>query len=226
MEIIETYDYLLADLGPSFWWPAESPFEVMLGAVLTQNTNWKNVERAIDALKKNDLLDPEALGAVPEEDLAELIRSSGYYRQKARKLRALVEWFSKYEFSLQKIQAHFPKGRRHPALRAELLEVFGIGPETADSILCYALELPCFVVDAYTKRLWQRLGRSALGYDEIQREVHEIFEAAYPNRELVSHYNEFHALIVRHSNTRCKKRSPKCRDCSLADFCERESDGS
>jgi len=204
----EVYDRLLAALGPQHWWPGNSPFEVLVGAVLVQNTSWTNVQRAIRNLRDRDLLQPEALYAVPPEELEELIRPAGYYRIKARRLRSLLELIvDRYGGSLD---AMFSTGL--PALREELLGVHGVGPETADSILLYAGGLPTFVVDAYTLRVLARHGW--IGFDADYHQIKEHFESNL--EEDVSLYNEYHALLVCVGKDYCRKTKPRCQPCPLA----------
>ena len=163
--LIELYHLLLNHFGPQGWWPAKTSFEVCVGAILTQNTNWQNVEKAIANLRRQDLLDPEALWRVPTDHLAHLIRPAGYYNLKARRLKNFLEFVMKgWQGDLE---AMFAEGL---SLRPRLLAVSGIGPETADSILLYAGHLPIFVVDAYTKRILHRhlLVPEEAGYQEIQ----------------------------------------------------------
>ena len=150
--ITEIYQTILKTYGKQNWWPAETPFEVYVGAVLTQNTNWKNVEKAIENLKRENLITPEAILSCPEEKLQELIKPAGFFRQKARYLKNLCHFVEKNGGieNLKRIEME--------SLRKELLKVKGIGKETADSILLYGLNKPSFVVDAYTKRLFSRLG--------------------------------------------------------------------
>jgi len=206
----EVYQRLLVAYGPQSWWPGDSPFEVMIGAVLTQNTSWANVERAIDNLRREDLLEPQALYRVPLEELEELIRPAGYYRIKARRLRNLLELLvERYGGS---IEAMFQTSL--PELREELLGVSGIGPETADSILLYAGGLPTFVVDAYTGRVFGRHGWIA--FDADYQEIKEHFEGGLPRDAAM--FNEFHALLVRVGKERCRKKAPLCKDCPLADL--------
>ncbi len=208
--LIEVYKRLFEALGPQHWWPGESPFEVVVGAVLVQNTNWKNVERAIDNLRRSDLLDPHALNDVRPEELEELIRPAGYYRIKSRRLRSLLEFIvERYDGSLEQMFA------THPAtLRDELLGVHGVGPETADSILLYAGEMPVFVVDAYTHRVLSRHGW--IGFDAGYHEIQDHFQSSLPQD--VALYNEFHALLVRVGNRYCRKTRPKCGECPLAEL--------
>ena len=206
----EVYDRLLAALGPQHWWPGNSPFEVIVGAVLVQNTSWKNVERAIRNLDDRDLLEPAALCAVPPEELEELIRPAGYFRIKARRLRSVLEFIvDRYGGSLD---AMFSTGL--PALREALLGVHGIGPETADSILLYAGGLPTFVVDAYTLRVLARHGW--IGFDADYHQIKEHFESNLP--EDAALYNEYHALLVAVGKDYCRKTRPRCEACPLAEL--------
>jgi endonuclease III related protein len=203
----EVYRRLLDAFGPQHWWPGESPFEVIVGAVLTQNTSWQNVERAIHNLREADLLDPQALYAVPVEELEELIRPAGYFRVKARRLRSLLAFVvDRYDGSLD---AMFAVGL--PDLRHELLAVNGIGPETADSILLYAGELPTFVVDAYTHRVFCRHGW--IDFDADYHQIQDYVQGEIPQE--VPLYNEFHALLVRLGKDYCRKTKPKCTECPL-----------
>jgi endonuclease-3 related protein len=203
----QVYRRLFDAFGPQRWWPGETPFEVMVGAVLTQNTSWRNVERAIDNLRAADLLEPKALYDVPVEELEELIRPAGYYRVKAKRLRALLAFLvERYDGS---IEAMVAVGL--PELRRQLLEINGIGPETADSILLYAGELPTFVVDAYTYRVFARHGW--IGFDADYDQIQDYVQGQLPQE--VPLYNEFHALLVRLGKDYCKKTNPKCNECPL-----------
>jgi endonuclease-3 related protein len=206
-KIHQVYHHLLKTLGPQHWWPGDTPFEIIVGAVLTQNTNWQNVVKAIRNLREADLLDPHALYNVPPEELEELIRPAGYFRVKARRLRSLLEFLiERYDGSLEKM---FRAGL--PELREELLAVNGIGPETADSILLYAGNLPTFVVDAYTHRVLARHGW--IGFEADYHQIQDYLLASLPQE--VQLYNEFHALIVHLGKHYCKKTGPKCRECPL-----------
>jgi endonuclease-3 related protein len=206
-KIHQVYHHLLKTLGPQHWWPGDTPFEIIVGAVLTQNTNWQNVVKAIRNLREADLLDPHALYNVPPEELEELIRPAGYFRVKARRLRSLLEFLIvRYDGSLEKM---FRAGL--PELREELLAVNGIGPETADSILLYAGNLPTFVVDAYTHRVLARHGW--IGFEADYHQIQDYLLASLPQE--VQLYNEFHALIVHLGKHYCKKTGPKCRECPL-----------
>lgn len=192
-------------LGPSRWWPGETPFEVAVGAILTQNTNWKNVERAIANLKAVGAMTESGLRSLPLATLEELIRPAGYFRIKTKRLTDFLDFLDQ-ESGLD-IEALASQNLHN--LRPKLLSVRGIGPETADSILCYALGKPVFVVDAYTLRMFGRHGLIPEQTD--YHEVQEIIQSALP--ETVQDYNEFHALIVRASKEWCSKSKPKCTAC-------------
>lgn len=201
------YDTMLDRLGPQHWWPGETPFEVMVGAILTQNTSWKNVERAIANLKAADLLTFETVVALPAGMLAELIRPAGYYNIKAGRLLNLLVFISEnHDGNLDSFLA-----QGLPQLREQLLSVKGVGPETADSILLYAANLPSFVVDTYTHRILSRhqVIDEDCGYYEIQDLFMDNLAAD------VQLYNEYHALLVRVGNIYCKKKNPDCSACPL-----------
>jgi endonuclease III related protein len=203
------YTILHHHYGPQGWWPGDTPLEVAVGAILTQNTNWKNVAAAIHRLKQAGLLTAEGLYELPAAELAEYIRPAGYYNLKARRLQNFLEMlFAQFSGSMEAMAA--------PALevlRPQLLAVKGIGPETADSILLYALGKPTFVVDAYTFRLLSRHGLAAdpCSYEELQT----IFLHALPPE--VPIYQEFHALLVRTGKDCCRPQ-PRCATCPLAGF--------
>jgi endonuclease III related protein len=204
------YDALYDAFGPQHWWPGDSPFEMMVGAMLTQNTAWTNVEKAIANLDGEGLLTPERLNEVSERRLASLIRPSGYFNVKAKRLKGLLALIMRdYSGSLRKMLSEDAA-----ELRAKLLEVNGIGPETADSILLYAAEAPVFVVDAYTKRLFGRHGffHAEVGYHEAQ----SLFMEHLPRD--ARYYNEYHALIVRAGKEYCRKAEPRCKTCPLERF--------
>ena len=205
----EIYDRLFAAYGPQHWWPGESPFEVLIGAVLVQNTSWRNVARAIDNLKQENLLQPQALYDLPLRELEELIRPAGYFRVKARRLRNLLEFLvRRYDGSLDAMFA-----TELSSLREDLLGINGVGPETADSILLYAGALPTFVVDTYTHRVFARHGW--ISFDADYHTIQEHFQSGLePNAAL---YNEYHALLVRVGHLHCRK-TPKCEGCPLADL--------
>lgn len=210
--LLECYNLLSKRYGPQHWWPADTPFEVMVGAILTQNTNWGNVEKAITNLKGRSLLTPQKINDLRRDRLAALIRPAGYYNIKTKRLKNFVSGYLK-EFSGR------PAGLRNlsPAdARTWLLSIKGIGPETADSILLYALEKPVFVVDAYTKRILERHGLipEEVTYDELQ----EIFmDNLEPE---AGKYNEYHALLVRAGKEFCKK-NPRCSGCPLENWAKK-----
>ena len=211
--LLRIYQALLEAYGPQGWWPGDSPFEVMVGAVLVQNTAWRNVERAMANLKAAGVLCPAGLRDLPGEEMERLLRPAGTYRVKAARVRALVEY-------LFRAHGGNPAGlaRADPTtLRRELLGVPGIGPETADSILLYAGGHPAFVVDAYTRRLLARLGLAAAGasYEALGA----LFVAHLPADAHL--FNEYHALIVRHVKVHCRKRQPRCLGCPLFGLCAR-----
>jgi endonuclease-3 related protein len=204
------YRRLLRRFGHAGWWPSGTPFEVCVGAVLVQNTSWTNVERALNELRRRDLLRFERLQAVPLSRLARLIRSSGYYNVKARRVRALLDFLAvEYAGRVEAMSAEPLQ-----ALRAKLLAVTGIGRETADSIVLYAAGLPLFVVDAYTRRVFSRLGllRGDETYDEVQRFFMERLPSDVPL------YNDYHAQVVLLGKDICRPR-PLCALCPLEDLC-------
>jgi endonuclease III related protein len=207
--IREVMQRLGAAYGPMRWWPAESPLEVVIGAVLTQNTRWENVERAIDNLRRADCLVLESLLALPEADLGQLIRPSGYFNIKARRLGNLLRFVAESGG----IEGLADWETEH--LRVALLDVHGIGPETADDILLYAFGRPVFVVDAYTRRLFGRLewADSGAPYEHLRRRV-EVELGSDP-----AELKELHALIVEHGKRYCRPR-PLCGECSLACICQ------
>lgn len=207
-ELLEAYERLFAAFGPQNWWPGESPFEIMVGAVLVQNTAWRNVERAIDNLREAAVMEPGAMVALPPEELAELIRPAGYYQVKTRRLRNLVQFVvERFGGSLD---AMFEI--EQSTLRAELLGVHGIGPETADAILLYAGGLPSFTVDTYTHRVLARHGW--IDYEADYHQIKDHFESSLPAD--VKLYNEYHALLVRVGKEFCRRAAPKCEACPLA----------
>lgn len=205
--LMDIYERLFAHFGPCHWWPGSSPFEIAVGAVLTQNTTWQNVELAITNLKEAGVLDLEALRALKPKHLAELIRPAGYYNLKEQRLRNLLDMFHhECGGDLDELW-HKPL----PEARELLLTVKGVGPETADSILLYAGGRPTFVIDAYTFRVLGRHGLAKEGdtYYHLQALFMEHLE---PDPAL---FNEFHALIVRLGNVLCKKSKPTCKECPL-----------
>jgi len=208
--IAEIFDVLYSAYGPQGWWPGESTFEIILGAILTQNAAWHNVTLAIDNLRREGLLEPGALLRADPGRVKALIAPAGFFNVKYDRLRSFLEYLAGHDMDLGRF-------RRLPLadLREELLGVRGIGPETADSILLYAFDRPIFVVDAYTRRLFSRLGYDWMEkapYEEVQR----FFMGKLPNKPEL--FNEFHALIVAHCKSTCRKE-PLCSACSLSPFC-------
>jgi len=204
------YERLTACYGPQHWWPGETPFEIVVGAVLTQNTAWANVRRAIQNLQQAGLLTLEALHRADADTVRALITPSGFYNVKYRRLRHLLDYLAAQPDGWNRL-------RTAPLeiLREELLAIHGIGPETADSILLYAFERPTFVVDAYTRRLFGRLGERWLAEAPYEA-VRAHFMAHLPSNHAL--YNEYHALIVVHGKARCRKR-PLCAGCPLKNDC-------
>jgi len=214
MKILDSiYERLYSAFGPQDWWPGDTPFEVSVGAVLTQNTNWTNVEKAIANLKRAKALSARRIHLMPSEQLASLIRPAGYYNVKARRLKAFVEFLgSRYSFSMKSMAR-----RKVSALREELLGVNGIGQETADSILLYALGKPVFVIDAYTKRVLSRHGLLEYGqpYEAFQGLFHKSFLKNKRKDGVVPFFNEYHALFVMTGKTFCRPSRPMCGECPL-----------
>lgn len=204
------FERLLAHYGPRSWWPAETAFEVCIGAILTQNTNWSNVEKALANLKSAGRLSPQGISSLLSDQLAALIRPAGYFNAKARSLQEFVDFL--------RLTAQDDLGqlfaRDWLLLRQQLLAVRGIGPETADSILLYAGHQPSFVVDTYTRRILSRLGLvdPAINYELLRSFCMERLPPEVPI------YNEFHALLVEHGKQHCRPR-PRCGDCCLANWC-------
>lgn len=205
---------MIKKYGHQKWWPADSPFEVMVGAVLTQNTAWTNVERAIDNLKAEHCLDAQCIVDLKQEKLAQLIRPSGYFNIKAKRLNNFCSWY----ISSQGYDRL--KYLKTPELRRQLLSINGIGPETADDILLYAFHRRVFVVDAYTHRIFERLG--VLEGGEAYEDVRQLFESTL-KKQPVKVFNEYHALIVQHAKQACRK-TPLCHECCLARLCDYERD--
>jgi endonuclease-3 related protein len=207
---LEIYEILLDHFGPQGWWPGDTPFEIMVGAVLTQNTNWTNVSKAMDNLKKEELLSFEKLHELKVELLAEKIKPAGYFNLKAVRLKNLLNFISdEYNDSLENMFCEDTV-----SLRKKILTVKGIGPETADSILLYAGSKPVFVVDTYTHRIFSR--HNVIAEEEGYYEIQEYFTLSLP--EEIELFNEYHALIVRLGKEFCKKNKPLCSQCPLNDF--------
>ncbi|OQY37983.1 endonuclease [Candidatus Atribacteria bacterium 4572_76] len=206
--LLKIYNSLYNYFGPLNWWPGDTPFEIMVGAILTQNTSWSNVEKAINNLKKENLLEPWKLYRINREELAQLIKPSGYYNIKARRLKNFVNIFvNDFEGSTEKMFSG--DGRE---LRKKLLNINGIGPETADSILLYAGNKLFFVVDAYTKRVFSR--HKLISKDASYHQIQEFFSQ---NLDWdVKLFNEFHAQIVMLGKTICTSRNPNCAKCPIS----------
>lgn len=209
MNLLEIFEKLYSFYGPQHWWPGDSPFEVAVGAILTQNTNWTNVEKAINNLKASKALNPKKLMDMPIERLAILIRPAGYFNIKAKRLKAFISFLmDNYGGNMERMRKDNAK-----SLRRKLLLINGIGPETADSILLYALNKPVFVIDAYTRRILSRhrIMDYKASYDEYQRLFHEELD------EDISLFNEYHALFVRLGKEFCKPK-PRCNSCPLNQY--------
>jgi endonuclease-3 related protein len=207
------YNKLFQTFGPMGWWPGETPFEVIIGAILTQNTSWENVEKAIHKLKTKKVLHPAGLYRKKDEELAELIKSVGYYNIKAKRIKNFMAFFQReYGKDLKKM---FREDTI--VLREKLLSINGIGPETADSILLYAAEKPTFVVDAYTKRILLRHGW--ISSQDSYQDIKDLFMNNLKHD--VKMYNEYHALLVYLGKNFCKKK-PQCEGCPLEEFSIKE----
>ena len=205
----QIYQRLFKQYGRQHWWPADSPFEVMVGAILTQNTSWTNVEKAIVNLKRERLLTCNKLVKMSEKQLASLLRPVGYFNVKARRLKNFCDWYQTVKNPEQIVTA---------SLRSELLSIIGVGPETADDMLLYAFNRPVFVIDAYTRRLFYRLGLIDEGIE--YEELRQWFETKLNrHKNKVKLFNEYHALIVRHAKNHCSARKPVCETCCLNDKC-------
>ena len=213
--LMTIYRRLLRAYGPQGWWPADTAFEMIAGAILTQAAAWRNVERALANLRAAGINDWPAVHRTDAGELAQIIRPSGYYNAKARKLKAFAAHLcDSYGGSPDVL---FAARADTPSLRRELLSIYGIGPETADDILVYAAGRPSFVIDAYTIRIMRRIGivpaDGADGYAAWQA----LFHAAVPDDAAV--HNEYHALLDRHHKEACTKNAPRCADCCLQDIC-------
>lgn len=207
-QVTGLFEFLLDIHGRQNWWPADTPFEVMVGAVLTQNTSWNNVESSLERLRESNLLNAESLCELPLEVLAEYLYPVGYYNLKARRLTAFINWYID--------QGGFKQltTQTTSRLRSDLLSIKGIGPETADDILLYAFNRPVFVIDAYTRRLLERLNWSppGLGYEQLRM----AFQSCLPPDP--SYFAEYHALIVAHGKHLCRPK-PFCHACQLRYQC-------
>ncbi|MFA6810024.1 MAG: endonuclease III domain-containing protein [Desulfoplanes sp.] len=210
--LLNMYGAMLDRLGSSHWCPGDTPFEIAVGVILAQNTNWQNASKAVFNLKNLDLFSAPALYALPEEDLAEHIRPAGYFRMKASRLKHFLSFLrTACRFDMELL-----KSQEMETLREKLLQVRGIGPETTDAILLYALDKPSFVVDAYTARILNRhcLMPENVSYPELREYFMEVLD---PDIRI---FSEFHALLIRVGKTWCKKKAGLCASCPLADFLE------
>lgn len=215
MTFLSVYQSLFKRYGAQHWWPADSAFEVMVGAVLTQNTAWSNVEKALGNLKQAKVLSADKIAASPQTELAQLIRPAGYFNVKAKRLHNFCHWFLQ-QGGIKNLQGLDDKSLRHG-----LLSVNGIGPETADDMVLYAFHRPVFVIDAYTRRIFSRLG--LIKGEESYESLRHLFESELGKQikqrdKQVSVYNEYHALIVLHAKDVCRKK-PRCDECSLRRQC-------
>lgn len=210
LTLTNVYKRFLNEYGQQCWWPADTPFEVMIGAVMTQNTSWKNVVKAISRLKSSGKLSPFNVNKMTLNELAEIIRPCGYHRIKAQTIKNLVCFLKRYNYNLNQM-----KQLGISTLREQLLNIKGIGPETADSILLYAFEIPIFVVDSYTRRIFSRIG--ILAGTEKYSLIQELFHIL---PKCTAMYKEYHALIVKHAKEKCKKR-PVCGTCCINDLCRK-----
>ncbi len=209
-KILKLYDDLNAEYGNLHWWPAETPFEIIIGAILGQATAWRNAAKAISNLKAANVLDPEEMSKLPQDELETLILPSGYYRAKAKKVRAFLTHLQANHNN----QLNSLFDQELPTLREELLSIYGVGEETADTILLYAAKKPSFVVDTYTYRLLERLGwfSGKFHYGRLRA----IFMDNLPHDSHL--FNQYHALIVRHGARICQK-TPQCEKCMLQSQC-------
>lgn len=209
-KLLKLYDDLYAEYGELNWWPAETPFEIIIGAILGQATAWGNAAKAINNLKAANVLDPKGMSQLSQDELERLILPSGYYRAKAKKVRAFLTHLQAYHNN----QLNSLFDQELPTLREELLSIYGIGEETADCILLYAAKKPSFVVDTYTYRLFERLGwfTGKFHYGRLRG----IFMENLPHDRQM--FNQYHALIVRHGARVCQK-TPQCDKCMLRSQC-------
>ena len=209
--LTQIYRKLLSHFGPQGWWPAETAFEVVLGAILTQNTSWSNVEKAVENLNAQNLLEPLRLARATRERIEKAVYPAGFYRQKAERLLRFAHYLKKHYQGNLSLFFDQPLEK----LRSELLNINGIGPETCDSILLYAANKLIFPIDAYTVRMCRRLGLTNL---EGHEELRVFFEQRLPPE--LDIYNEFHALIVRWAKSYCRSKKPLCDNCPLAGECK------
>ena len=209
--LLDIYGRLYSRYGPQHWWPGDSAFEVIIGAILTQAASWDNVDKALANLKAQGLLEPAALRAVDQGELADLLRPSVYFNAKARKVKAFVQHLG--EHYDDDLEALLDKDAHH--LRQELLSIYGIGEETADDIVLYAANKPIFVIDAYTRRILSRLGL------EPDRDTYGSYQSIFMDNlpRDADLFNEYHALLDHHAAETCRKRKPACAGCCLLDIC-------
>lgn len=208
--LLNIFQRLLDQYGPQSWWPADNPFEIMVGAILTQGTKWANVQKALSNLKSANSLSPAAIRAIPLAELACLVYPSGYFNDKARKLKAIAEFIKRYDDDIDTMAAADGE-----LLRKELLSVYGIGEETADDILVYAIGKSYFVIDEYTKRIFRRIGLAP------EKNKYAQYQALFADNlsENLEIFGEYHALIVAHAINVCKKLEPRCFECCVLDLC-------
>jgi len=215
--VYQIYRRLLRAYGAQSWWPADSEFEVMIGAILTQNTSWVNVERAIANLKQAGTLSAAGIAGMPVSRLARLLKPAGYFNLKAARLKNFCRWLREQggQRKLQRLPT--------PVLREALLEINGVGPETCDAMLLYAFRRPVFVIDAYTRRLFSRLGmlEATLDYETLRTWFEHRLSRV---RQKQTVFNEFHALIVEHAKQSCRSK-PRCHACCLRAVCEFAGEG-
>lgn len=205
-KLLEIYKRLYRTFGPQYWWPGETPFEIAVGAILTQNTNWGNVERAIKNLKREKALSAKGIHEMTAYRLSSLIRPAGYFNIKAQRLRAFIDFLmNEYHGSMKRMG-----DEEVQTLRTQLLTICGIGPETADSILLYALEKPVFIIDAYTRRVLSR--HNIIRHDESYEKIQKVFHSTLKREARL--FNEYHALLVRLGKTYCRTK-PRCKGCPL-----------
>jgi endonuclease-3 related protein len=208
-KLLEIYMRLYRAFGPQHWWPGETPFEIAVGAILTQNTNWGNVEKAIENLKRKRALNAKTIHDMKMDRLALLIKPAGYFNVKAKRLKAFISFLmNEYHGSMRRM-----KDEETQALRKNLIQIHGIGSETADSVLLYALEKPVFIIDAYTRRVLSRHG--IMEHERSYEEFQELFNSSLKSN--IKLFNEYHALFVKVGKTYCRKK-PRCSGCPLEEI--------
>jgi endonuclease-3 related protein len=213
VKLMDIYDRFYIAYGPQYWWPGDSPFEVIIGAILTQSAAWTNVEMALANMKLAGCWSLESVSKIPKEELALLVRPSGYFNAKARKLKAFADHVTiNYQGDLDLFLS-----KRPMLLRKELLSIYGIGEETADDIMVYAAGQPSFVIDTYTRRIMDRIGITPDAVRPKYADYQAVFHSYIPQQNKL--YNEYHALWDRHGKDVCTKVSPSCEVCCLLDVC-------